>query len=389
MASPYLSSAQQTILPGSTLGVLGGGQLGRMFAHAAQRMGFHVGVFCQESGGPASQAADWEVVAPWEDLDAVERFAKRVDCVTLESENIPLSVVQTALRFAPVRPGARALEISQHRIREKQTLQQAGIAVTPFYPVQQPEDLQVAAELLGTPFILKTATMGYDGKGQRLIESIDAAATILQAMGGDQWIAEKRIELAAEVSVLVARSPSGETACYPTFLNTHRNHILDITQAPVPPVWNRAAGDAQAMALKVVELLSLEGLLCVEFFIDSSGTVMVNELAPRPHNSGHLTIDACLTSQFEQQVRAICNLPLGDTKLLNPAAMANLLGDLWQGDHPPAWNRCLERSACWLHLYGKENAVTGRKMGHLTAMASTAQQAAEQVMAMRERLVAK
>jgi 5-(carboxyamino)imidazole ribonucleotide synthase len=327
-----------------------------MFAHAAQRMGYHVGVFCQESGGPASQAADWEVVAPWEDLEAVERFAQRVDCVTLESENIPLSVVQTALRFAPVRPGARALEISQHRIREKQTLQQAGIAVTPFHPVQQPEDLKVAAKLLGEPFILKTATMGYDGKGQRLIESIDAAATILQAMGGDQWIAEKKIELAAEVSVLVARSPAGETACYPTFLNSHCNHILDITQAPVPPVWNQ---------------------------------VMVNEMAPRPHNSGHLTIDACLTSQFEQQVRAICNLPLGDTQLLNPAAMANLLGDLWQGDHPPAWNRCLERSACWLHLYGKEKAVTGRKMGHLTAMASTAQQAAEQVMAMRERLVAK
>jgi 5-(carboxyamino)imidazole ribonucleotide synthase len=183
-----------------------------MFAHAAQRMGYHVGVFCQESGGPASQAADWEIVAPWEDLDAVERFAKRVDCVTLESENIPLSVVQTALRFAPVRPGARALEISQHRIREKQTLQQAGIEVTPFHPVLQPEDLKLAAKLLGAPFILKTATMGYDGKGQRMIESIDEPATILKAMGGDQWIAEKRIELAAEVSVLVARTPSGETS---------------------------------------------------------------------------------------------------------------------------------------------------------------------------------
>lgn len=389
MARPYPSSAQETILPGSTLGVLGGGQLGRMFAHAAQRMGYHCGVFCQESGGPASQVADWEVVAPWEDLDAVERFAKRVDCVTLESENIPLSVVQTALRFAPVRPGARALEISQHRIREKQTLQQAGIEVTPFYPVLQPDDLKVAGNLLGTPFILKTATMGYDGKGQRLIESTDEAATILKEMGGDQWIAEMRIELAAEVSVLVARSPSGETACYPTFLNTHRNHILDITQAPVPPVWNHAAGKAQAMALQVVELLNLEGLLCVEFFIDSSGAVMVNELAPRPHNSGHLTIDACLTSQFEQQLRAICNLPLGDTQLLQPAAMANLLGDLWQGDHPPAWNRCLDRSACWLHLYGKGKAVTGRKMGHLTTMAPTPQQAAERVLEIRERLVAK
>ncbi|MFN9788965.1 MAG: 5-(carboxyamino)imidazole ribonucleotide synthase [Pirellulaceae bacterium] len=386
MASPYPSSAQEMILPGRTLGVLGGGQLGRMFAHAAQRMGYHVGVFCQESGGPASQAADWEVVAPWDDLDAVERFAKRVDCVTLESENIPLSVVQTALRFAPVRPGARALEISQHRIREKQTLQQAGIEVTPFLPVHQPEDLKEAAKLLGAPFILKTATMGYDGKGQRLIESIDEAETILKAMGGNQWIAEKRIELAAEVSVLVARSPSGATACYPTFLNTHRNHILDITQAPVPSVWNQSADDAQVMALRVVELLSLEGLLCVEFFIDSSGAVMVNELAPRPHNSGHLTIDACLTRQFEQQVRAICNLPLRDTQLLQPAAMANLLGDLWQGDHPPAWNRCLESSACWLHLYGKEKAATGRKMGHLTAMASTAQQAAERVVAMRDRL---
>ena len=371
------------IPPGSTLGVFGGGQLGRMFTHAAQKLGYRVIVFTDEIECPASQVAQETIHGDYSDPNAVRQFAERVDVITLEFENVALEAVARAAEITPVRPGVHVLAVAQHRLNEKRTLQNAGYPVTPFFEIRSIDDIQPAAHELGWPFVLKTVCWGYDGKGQRKVSNAIEARDAIELLGPEPLIAEKWIPYIAEVSVIVARTARGDTAVYPMFTNSHSNHILDITSCPAEPSLQAVAHHAEAIALSVADTLQLEGVLCVEFFVCEGGEIMINEIAPRTHNSGHLTLEACRTSQFEQQVRAICNLPLGDTSLIQPAAMANLLGDVW-GDGAPHFERALQKPATYLHLYGKESPRPGRKMGHITKLASSASSAVAEVTAIRE-----
>jgi 5-(carboxyamino)imidazole ribonucleotide synthase len=373
----------EMILPGSRLGIFGGGQLGRMFTHAAQRLGYSVVVFTPDQGSPAGQVAQETILADYEDPKAVRRFAESVDVISLEFENIPLEAVARAAEVTPVRPGLHVLEVAQHRIREKTTLQKFGFAVTPFVAVESIDQLQHASDQLGFPMVLKTALWGYDGKGQRKVNSMKEAIAAFELLGPSAVIAEKLIDFQAEVSILVARSPRGEIAVYPMFYNEHSNHILDVSMCPVPEQFVAIAIKAESIARGVIESIDCVGLLCIEFFISKSNELMINELAPRPHNSGHLTMEACRTSQFEQQVRAVCNLPLGETRLVQPAAMANLLGDVWAVGHP-RYEDAFASPNTFLHLYGKDDARMGRKMGHLTCLADSSGEAAIQARSIRD-----
>ena len=371
--------------PGSVLGVLGSGQLGRMFAIAARRMGYRVHTLSPDTDTPTGQVADREVTAAYDDLDAVRAFAREVDVVTFEFENVSSAATEAAAHFAPVRPAGSVLHTTQNRLREKAFLAGAGLPVAPFAPVRSLADLEAALAALGTPAVLKTAGWGYDGKGQVKITSPEEAAAAWKTIGGQEAILEAFVDFDRELSVVAARGLDGSFVHYGTIENRHRHHILDVSTAPavVPPVVER---DAIAIARSVLEGLDVVGVLAVEMFLTRDFRLLVNELAPRPHNSGHLTFDACVTSQFEQQLRAICGLPLGSTELLRPAAMANLLGDLWaQGE--PDWAAACRDPDVKLHLYGKADARPGRKMGHLTALATTAEAAMRKVVKARERLV--
>jgi len=380
-----MSKLHDRILPGARLGVFGGGQLGRMFTHAAQRLGYHVVVFTDEADSPGTQAADVTVRGDYLDPVAVKEFAQQCDVITFEFENIHLEAAQRAAEWTVVRPSVDILAIAQHRIREKQTLRDLGFPVTPFHEVCSYQELPLVADQLGWPLVLKTAKWGYDGKGQRKAHSLIEANDALELLGPEPVIAEQWITYQAEVSVIVARNAAGQIATYPMFTNSHVRHILDITMCPASSAFQAVAESAQAIARGVAESLRLEGLLCVEFFVGSHGEVMINELAPRPHNSGHLTIEAARTSQFEQQVRAVCNLPLGDTSLIQPAAMVNLLGDLW-GANELRFDRVLELANTHLHLYGKREARRGRKMGHITVLHESPERAAELAQQARDAL---
>lgn len=373
------------IPPGSTIGVLGSGQLGRMFAIAARRMGYRVHTFSPDTDTPTGQVADLEVTAAYTDLDALDRFARGVQAVTLEFENVPVEAIRAVERHVPVRPGERALYIAQQRAREKGFLREHGFHTVPFAHVTTLDELRAAFDAVGLPAVVKTAAFGYDGKGQHKVTRADEADAIWAAVGGQEVVVERYIRLQAEISVICARGVDGQTVEYVPFENRHANHILDVTTAPavVPP---EVAAQARDIARGILAALDYVGVLCVEFFVDTDNQLMVNELAPRPHNSGHLTFDAAVTSQFEQQVRAVCGLPLGDPSLLRPAAMANLLGDLWE-EGEPDWARALRYPGVKLHLYGKSGARPGRKMGHLTAMAPTAQEAQDLVVAARDALL--
>lgn len=375
----------QTILPGATLGVLGSGQLGRMFAIAARRMGYRVHTLSPESDSPTGQVADQEITASYDDLDAVSDFAKRVSVVTFEFENVPSATAEVAARFAPVRPAGQVLHVTQHRLREKTYLQEHGFPVTPFRAVRSPEELQAAIRELGCPAVLKTAGWGYDGKGQVKIQSVDEAALAWERLETSEAILEGFVDFRLEVSVVGTRGLDGAIANFCLLENSHSNHILDVTVAPAR-VSHRVAAEAETIARGVLESLDVVGVLCVEMFLTHDDRLLINELAPRPHNSGHLTFDANVTSQFEQQVRAICGLPLGSTELLRPAAMANLLGDVWANGEP-RWAEALRLPEVKLHLYGKSSARAGRKMGHLTAMANSADEAERIVREARHRLM--
>ena len=369
-----ISSSQQ-ILPGAAVGVLGSGQLGRMFAIAARRMGYRVHTFSPETDTPTGQVADVEITAPYDDLAAVKKFARSVGVVTFEFENVPADTAAAAAEAAPVRPDGTVLHTTQHRLREKTFLLQNGFPVPRFRSIHTIEDLRSGLQEIGCPAVLKTAGYGYDGKGQSKITSFDQAETLLEGSGGPERILESFVDFERELSVIAARGLDGEFVHWPIIENTHRNHILDLSVAPVnlPP---SASREAIEITRGVLEALNVVGVLCVEFFLTRSGQLLINELAPRPHNSGHLTFDACVTSQFEQQLRAVCGLPLGSTELLRPAAMANLLGDLWK-DGEPDWASACRVPEVKLHLYGKLSPKPGRKMGHLTALAATSQQAAK------------
>ncbi|MBP1772588.1 MAG: phosphoribosylaminoimidazole carboxylase [Holophagaceae bacterium] len=379
------ASQSTSIRPGAALGLLGGGQLGRMFTLAARNLGFRVHALDPGHDCPAGQVADLEIRAAYNDVYAAQALARGVDVVTVEFENIPAETLEAVARIRPMHPGAHVLHTVQHRLREKRFLSGHGFPVTPFREINTEDDLRQATSELGFPSVLKTASFGYDGKGQAKLQAEADVAPAFAALGGQQGILEAWVPFELECSVICARSASGEASVWPVAENAHRHHILDTTVFPAR-IPDEVARRAQAMALDIAGALGVVGMLTVEFFLKPGGELLVNELAPRPHNSGHATIDACITSQFEQQVRAVCGLPLGDTALLRPAAMANLLGDLWPASGEPAWERLLTHRDVKLHLYGKTEARPGRKMGHLTALADTPEAALAKVLAAREAL---
>lgn len=373
------------ILPGSTIGVLGGGQLGRMFAMAARRLGYRVHTLAPEHDTPAGQISDVEVKSSYDDLDQIRSFARGVDVVTFEFENVPAAAAAAAEAHALVRPSGHALEIAQHRIREKTFLARNGLPVAAFVPVNSEVDLANAIQRVGRPAVLKTAALGYDGKGQAAIDGTVEPGAVWRELGGREAILEPFLNLECELSVIAARGVGGAWSHFGPIENEHRHHILDVSVAPTH-VPARVAAEAIAATRTVMETLDYIGLLCVEFFLTCDGRLLINELAPRPHNSGHLTFDACRTSQFEQQLRAICGLPLGSPELLQPAAMANVLGDLWAAGEPD-WAAALALPDVKLHLYGKATPRPGRKMGHLTVLAPTSEEARTHVLQARDALV--
>ncbi|HST52416.1 MAG TPA: 5-(carboxyamino)imidazole ribonucleotide synthase [Pyrinomonadaceae bacterium] len=374
----------KAILPGATVGVLGSGQLGRMFAIAARQMGYRVHTFSPDSDTPTGQISDKEYQRPYEDLDAIREFARGVSVVTFEFENVPAEAGEAAAQFAPVRPSGAVLHTTQNRLREKTFLSTQGFPVTRFRRVNSHESLRAALEETGFPAVLKTAGFGYDGKGQVKIDCVADVDAVAAALNGREWVLEAFADFEREVSVVGARTSAGEFRHYGVIENRHRRHILDLSTAPAE-VSDATAREAVEIARALMETLDVVGVMCVEFFLTREGRLLVNELAPRPHNSGHLTVDACVTSQFEQQLRAVCGLPLGSTEFVRAAAMTNLLGDLWSAGEPD-WRAALASRNVKLHLYGKTEARMGRKMGHLTALAPTPEEAARVALAARDAL---
>jgi 5-(carboxyamino)imidazole ribonucleotide synthase len=366
--------ANTPLLPGARLGMLGAGQLGRMFAIAAARMGYHVHVFSPRVDSPTGQVSHRETVADYADTDALTAFAKSVDVVTLEFENIPIQAVEVVEKYTSVRPGKAVLHTTQNRLREKRFLQSARIACAPFAEVNSLVELRIAINKIGLPAVLKTADSGYDGKGQITIRDLTEAENAWEFVGQQPSVLEGWVDYQQELSVLVARSTTGEIAICGPIANDHANHILDVSRFPAAELVG-VVKNAEAIGHAVAEQLELVGLCCVEMFLTRNGELVVNEIAPRPHNSGHLTIEGCETSQFEQQVRAICGLPLGSMKSRTPAAMVNLLGDLWC-DGDPNWLELISVDRGYLHLYGKTEAKRARKMGHFTVLGETAEIAA-------------
>ena len=375
------------ILPGATLGVLGGGQLGRMFAMAAKRMGYRVAVLAPGDDNPTAQVADLVFPAAYGDLDAVERFARAVDVVTFEFENVPTAAAEAAARHAPVRPAGPVLHTTQNRLRERALLDRLGLPSARHAAVVSSEDLASATREVGAPAVLKSASSGYDGKGQRKLSRIDEADTLWAELGRQPCLYEAFVPFVAELSVVGVRGTDGALALFEPARNEHVRHILDVSVVPggFEPGVVEAATE---LAAAVFEGLELVGVACVEMFLLDDGSLLVNEIAPRPHNSGHLTIEGNATSQFESQVRAVCGLPLGSTERIpGGVAMANLLGDLWDA-RTPDWAAALRHPAVGLHLYGKGDPRPGRKMGHLTATARSPEEAEARVRAARTALTA-
>ncbi len=377
------------LFPPATLGVIGSGQLGRMFIQAAQRMGYHAGVLSATKDAPAAQVAHWTVIGPPDHLPALRAFAERAEAVTVEFENVSAPALRWLARRRPVRPGWRTLWICQNRLREKRFLASHGIPHAPWRPVRDDAELDQAVGQLGLPLILKTAASGYDGKGQVRVDNGADAPAAWASLGRTPCVAEGWVDFAAEASVVVARGALGQAMCYPVALNRHERHILDTTLMPAP-IGPIVSQEASRLALAVAQALETVGVLTVELFLTAPGRLLVNEIAPRPHNSGHLTIEAAVTSQFEQQVRALCGLPLGATDLVMPAAMVNLLGDLWGlAGGEPRWDVAMAADpGVSLHLYGKRTAAPGRKMGHLTVLDPDPGTALARALAARHALVA-
>ena len=371
------------ILPGAIIGVLGSGQLGRMLAIEARKMGYRIYTYSPENDTPTGHIADLDVNASYQDLDAIAAFARSVDVVTFEFENVSSEAAAKAAEFAIVRPGGDVLHIAQNRLREKRFCRDQGLPTTPFLEVHSQESLEQAVQALGFPAVLKTAGWGYDGKGQHKILQLEDALPAWESMGRQSAILEAFVSFDAELSVVAARGVDGQFAHYGLLENSHLHHVLDLTVSHPnfsPKVQERAIEITRTL----FDALDLVGVMCVEFFLRGE-ELMINEMAPRPHNSGHLTFDACVTSQFEQQLRAVCGLPLGSTAYHRPAAMVNLLGDCWsQGI--PQWQRALADDRIKLHLYGKTDARPGRKMGHMTALATTRNDAWDAVLKARQLL---
>jgi 5-(carboxyamino)imidazole ribonucleotide synthase len=358
------------VLPGGTLAILGGGQLGRMMSMAARTLGYHVRALDPDPSCAARFVVDHCITASFEDEDAARELARGADVVTLEIEKVSLASMRAAGEFAPVRPGPALLAIIQDRVKQKQWLVRHGFPVGPFSIARSAKDVARALRESRKPVFVKASHGGYDGRGQAFVAAPDMAAAAWADLSCKAAVVEHALDLKQEVSILVARRPSGQTAVFPPSQNHHEDRILvySVMPAPIP---KRLAKQAEEIARGLAEALSLEGLLVVEFFVTRDGELLVNELAPRPHNTFHGTEVGCVTSQFEQAVRAICDLPLGSTESTRPVAIYNLLGDLWAGGEAPAFDRALALPGVRVHLYGKREARPGRKMGHLTALGKT------------------
>jgi len=372
------------VLPGAMLGVLGGGQLGRMFVAAAQRMGYQVTVLDPAADSPAGRSADRLICADYTDQAALERLASECAAITTEFENIPAASLRQLSERSVVNPDAYSVAIAQDRVLEKQFLRDNGFAVAPFSVIQQPSDqtAQAVAHLL--PGILKVSQFGYDGKGQKSVNRQSDLTAAYAQLNHPICVLEKFMPLQCEISVVVTRGGDGELKTFPVAENQHINGILDISIVPAR-ISKVLAQQAQAVACQVAERLNYRGVLCVEFFVVQHDELLINEIAPRPHNSGHYSIDACVTSQFEQQVRALCGLPLGATMQHSAAVMVNLLGDLWQNDTPD-WNVILQYPMAKLHLYGKTEARPGRKMGHFTVLGADVAEALQHAIHIKQYL---
>lgn len=379
------------IPPGSTLGVLGGGQLGRMLAHAATRMGYRLHVYEPEAHCPAGEVATREFNAPYKDLESLREFARGCAAVTYEFENVPVEPLWEIESLVPLRPHWGVLETCQNRMREKTWLARNGFPHVPFAEVEAGGDLAAAVKRIGLPCVVKTADFGYDGKGQQKVSTVEQIPAAAAAFARQRAVVERFIDFKCELSVIVARNPAGEMRTFPVAENIHTRHILDFSIVPAR-IDSAVATQARALAESIAEAFGLVGLLAVELFMTDRGDLLVNEMAPRTHNSGHWTLDGCVTSQFEQQVRAIAGLPLGDTSLTVPAAvMVNILGDAWRwrGDTlvgPPDWSALLADSRCKLHLYGKAAPRPGRKMGHFTVTGPVAGETLESARRLKARL---
>jgi 5-(carboxyamino)imidazole ribonucleotide synthase len=370
---------QAMLQPGKTIGMIGGGQLGRMLTREARRTGYRVVVFTDEyPPSPAGQLADREINAPYFDPEATSTFIRDIDVATLEFENIPPDFLAAVEQRVTVHPGRDALAICQNREKEKNFLREQGIPHAEFRVVEDAVSLGEAVAALGTPCVLKTAAFGYDGKGQRKIDSQEDWGQVWQEFGASRGVVEQWIPFQREVSVVSARAKNGEMAHFPLAENIHVNHILDTTIVPARGCDPELETEAGNLAAHVAEALSFVGTLGVEMFVTREGKLLVNEIAPRPHNSGHFSIDACVTNQFEQQLRAITGQPLGDTSLLSGVVMKNLLGDLWpEPTVAPDWSPILEQSNAKLHLYGKRLGRPGRKMGHFCVLDDSIDKALE------------
>lgn len=373
------------ILPGATLGLLGGGQLGRMFTVAARTMGYEVMVLDPDANSPAAAIASEHICASYDDKDALARLASECAAVTTEFENVPASSLETIAEHIPVRPSAVAIRIARDRILEKQTVRNAGVDTVDYVTIKSESDIEAAIGSISFPAILKTATLGYDGKGQVVISRDSDLETAFQQLGEKPCVLEQRIDLACEVSVILARSVCGHIETYAVAENIHKDGILDMSIIPAR-VKPEIAASAEEMARLLAEELDYCGVLAVEFFVDNNDRILINEIAPRPHNSGHYTLDACLTDQFQQQVRTLCGFRPGKTDLTTPAVMVNILGDAWEHG-TPAWDLFLKNSNVFLHLYGKKAPRVGRKMGHFCCVGSDVAKLLEQAESLKKVLV--
>jgi 5-(carboxyamino)imidazole ribonucleotide synthase len=372
----------RTLLPGSTIGVLGGGQLGRMLAIAGRNMGYRFVTLDPTPDAPCGQVAE-QIVAAYDDAEAARRLAEKSDVITYEFENVDAGVAQMLMSESYVPQGSKLLHTTQHRIREKRAIEAAGVKVAPYREIRSVDELREAIAVLGTPCVLKTATGGYDGKGQWVLRSPDEAADAYESLSQakTELVLEQFIPFEKEISVIVARSPRGETKAFPPAENIHVHNILHLSIVPARAVSEEVLRSAEQMAIQIAESLEMTGLLAVEMFLTSDGDLYVNELAPRPHNSGHYTMEACQTSQFEQHLRAICNLPLGPVDLLTPVVMVNLLGEHVQPvlNWLPGQAGLPDGVTAKLHLYGKHEAKSKRKMGHMNLLTPDVERAIQWV----------
>ncbi|MGB3288030.1 MAG: 5-(carboxyamino)imidazole ribonucleotide synthase [Burkholderiaceae bacterium] len=375
------SDSFAAVLPGDWLGMIGGGQLGRMFCHAAQSLGYKVAVLDPDEHSPAGAVAELHIRAGYEDRAGLEQLSARCKAITTEFENVPAQSLRTLALRSAVSPSGDAVAVVQDRIREKAFIKSTGVPVAPYAPIHGPDDIAAAPQEL-FPGILKVARLGYDGKGQARVKSREEAQAAFAQFKQAECVLEAMLPLASELSVVMARGADGRTVLYPSAQNEHREGILAISTVDASLLAPELAGKAAEAALRIAQALEYVGVMCVEFFVLQDGSLVANEIAPRPHNSGHYTMNACVSSQFEQQARAMAGLPLGDTRCLTPVVMLNILGDVWfdpaSGEkREPDWARVLAVPGAKLHLYGKAEARRGRKMGHVNVLGASLQQARE------------